>query len=111
MLIRKTHLSGADIPSSQITPLDVFRNQRPESRISRRDFVSHTAVLAAGTAAAGFLPPGAFAAEPLKTIPGKFQATDTQTPFNRATTYNNFYEFGVQKDQPSKNAHTLHTMI
>ena len=112
MLIRKTHLSGDHIPSSQITPQTVFETGKPEPRPDRRAFLSRAAMFAAGTAAAGVLPRRAFAAadpQPLKTIPGKFQATDTQTPFNRATTYNNFYEFGVPKDQPAKNAHTLKT--
>jgi len=109
MLIRKTHLTGDNIPSSQITPLNVFRTQRPQSRIDRRDFMSRAAMLAAGSAAAGLIPQSAYAGEPLKTVPSKFSTTETQTPIGRATSYNNFYEFGVPKDQPSKNAHTMHT--
>jgi sulfoxide reductase catalytic subunit YedY len=105
MLIRKTHLSGDDIPSSQITPLDVFRSATTD----RRAFLARAGVLAAGSAAATMLPRPAFATEPLKTVPGKFNTTETQTPFVRATSYNNFYEFGVPKDQPAKNAHTLKT--
>jgi sulfoxide reductase catalytic subunit YedY len=34
---------------------------------------------------------------------------DAQTPFSKATTYNNFYEFGTDKGDPAKYAHTLHT--
>ena len=34
---------------------------------------------------------------------------DAQTPFAKATTYNNYYEFGTDKSDPAKNAHTLHT--
>ncbi len=103
MLIRKTHLSGGSIPSSEITPQAQFE--------SRRTFITRTAALAAGSAAAGLLPRRAFAAadDKLETVPGKFQATDAQTPFAKATSYNNFYEYGVDKDQPAKNAHTLHT--
>ncbi len=33
----------------------------------------------------------------------------TITPKEKATTYNNFYEFGLDKSDPSKNAHTLKT--
>ncbi len=33
----------------------------------------------------------------------------TITPKEKATTYNNFYEFGLNKSDPSKNAHTLKT--
>jgi sulfoxide reductase catalytic subunit YedY len=108
MLIRKTHLSGESIPSSQITPLDVFQNGRPRS--DRREFLARGATLAAGAALSGFMPRRAFADDQkLTTIEGKYQATDAQTPFAKATTYNNFYEFGTNKDEPAKNAHTLHT--
>ncbi len=105
MLIRKTHLTGEDIPSSQITPLSVFQNGRPDRRAFLRT--------ASAAALAGMLPATALAGSPaddkLTTIPGKYQATDPQTPFAKATTYNNFYEFGTEKDEPAKNAHTLHT--
>ena len=105
MLIRKMQLSGENIPSSEITPREVFRNGRPD----RRGFLTNAMKLAAGSVAAGLLPGRAFGGDKLTTIPGKFQATDTQTPYVRATTYNNFYEFGVPKDEPAKNAHTRHT--
>jgi len=45
----------------------------------------------------------------LATVPSKYTVPDAQTPFNKATTYNNFYEFGTDKSDPAKNAHTLHT--
>jgi len=32
------------------------------------------------------------------------------TPLKDITTYNNFYEFGSDKDDPSNNAHTLRTV-
>ncbi len=110
MLIRKTHLTGEDIPSSQITPLNVFQTGRPErsGRLDRRAFLK----TASAASLAGMLPgtsAAAFADDKLTTIPGKYQATDNQTPFAKATTYNNFYEFGTEKDEPAKNAHTLHT--
>lgn len=101
MLIRKTHLSGNGIRSSEITPESVFQSGRP----SRRAFVSGAAMVAA----AGLMPALALGDDKLTTVPGKFQATDPQTPFAKATTYNNFYEYGVDKDLPAKNAHTLHT--
>ena len=105
VVFSKRQLYGDDVPSSQITPHDVFREGRP----TRRRFVASVGMMAAGTAAAGFLPTLALGQEKLQTVPGKFQAVDSQTPFAKATTYNNFYEFGVDKDQPAKNAHSLHT--
>jgi sulfoxide reductase catalytic subunit YedY len=38
-----------------------------------------------------------------------FDVDEPQTPFQSATTYNNFYEFGLDKDSPARNAHTLRT--
>jgi sulfoxide reductase catalytic subunit YedY len=108
MLIRRTHLSGENIPSSEITPMPRFLKGGPE-RMNRRIVLAGAARIAAGAAAAAILPGVASAADPLKTIPGKFQANDVGTPFAKATSYNNFYEFGIPKDEPAKNAHTLKT--
>ena len=96
MLVRKTGLWGDEIRSSEITPEEKFR-------AGRRRFLSGAAALAA----AGAMP--AWADNRLQTVEGKFQATDKQTPYEKATTYNNFYEFGIEKDLPAKNAHTLKT--
>src|SRR5581483_10991813 len=38
-----------------------------------------------------------------------FDTTEPQTSFQDITTYNNFYEFGLDKDQPAELAHTLKT--
>src|SRR5205823_5014302 len=34
---------------------------------------------------------------------------EARTPYQSITTYNNFYEFGLDKDEPARNAHTLQT--
>ena len=34
---------------------------------------------------------------------------DAQTPFSKATAFNNYYEFGTDKSDPAKYAHTLQT--
>jgi sulfoxide reductase catalytic subunit YedY len=58
----------------------------------------------------GLIHPGAVHAdEKLATVPSKYTVPDAQTPFSKATTYNNFYEFGTDKGDPAKYAHTLHT--
>ncbi len=109
MLIRRTHLSGDSIASSEITPQSRFEHGRP----GRRAFLATASRLAVGGVTAGLLPRGAWAfdTEKLPTVQaaGPFQTSEAQTPFAKATTYNNFYEFGVEKDQPAKNAHTLQT--
>jgi len=104
MLIRK-NVEGK-IASSEITPRESFLN--------RRNFLTGAMALGVGALALkqvpGLLHPEAVHADQkLDTVPSKYSATDTQTPFAKATTYNNFYEFGTDKSDPAKNAHTLHT--
>jgi methionine sulfoxide reductase catalytic subunit len=38
-----------------------------------------------------------------------FTTTESKTPYKDVTTYNNFYEFGVDKSDPSRNAGSLRT--
>ena len=104
MLIRKK-VEG-HIPSSEITSKESF--------ISRRNLLTGAAIAGAGALALrsvpGLLHPEAVHADQkLATVPSKYTVPDTQTPFSKATTYNNFYEFGTDKSEPAKNAHTLRT--
>lgn len=39
----------------------------------------------------------------------QYMVVDKTTPYEDATTYNNFYEFGTDKSDPAKNAHSLIT--
>jgi sulfoxide reductase catalytic subunit YedY len=107
MLIRNSKLYGDDIASSEITPQALFLNGRP----TRRSILSLAGRLAAGGAAASLLPMAALADDKLPTVPGapQFETSESQTPFSKATTYNNFYEYGIDKSLPAKNAHTLQT--
>jgi sulfoxide reductase catalytic subunit YedY len=78
--------------------------------INRREFIVGAAALAlcpSGVAAAATAPaPGT----PLKaTRNPAFSINDAPTKFESATTYNNFYEFGVNKEDPSRLAGTLRT--
>jgi sulfoxide reductase catalytic subunit YedY len=45
----------------------------------------------------------------LKTVPSTYKFADNLTPLKYATSYNNYYEFGTSKTDPSENAHTLKT--
>jgi len=109
MLLRKS--SSLDVPSSEITPQSAFEKFHGD----RRRFLAGAAALSAGALAATRLPSifhpkdEVRAADQLQTIPSKYTNSENQTPFAKATHYNNFYEFGVEKDQPAKNAHTLQT--
>jgi sulfoxide reductase catalytic subunit YedY len=41
--------------------------------------------------------------------PSPYDTDEPRTPFEDVTTYNNFYEFGLDKNDPARNAHTLRT--
>ncbi|MEO6802572.1 MAG: protein-methionine-sulfoxide reductase catalytic subunit MsrP [Granulicella sp.] len=103
MLIRKAD----DVRSSEITPQEAFLN--------RRAFLAGAAALGAGAVVANrissMIQPEdvAFADTKLKTVESNYKLSDTQTPLAKMSSYNNFYEFGTEKSDPSKNAHTLRT--
>ncbi len=109
MLLRKSNRFDANIRSSNITPREAFENHQR----TRRNFLTGAAALGAGTIAAtripGLIHPAAAvqAADDLQAAPGKYTTTEPQTPFNKATTYNNFYEFGTDKSDPARHAQTL----
>jgi sulfoxide reductase catalytic subunit YedY len=112
----------SDVPSSEITPKDVY--------VNRRKFIRQAA---SGMAAAAFLPPALAACTdaeagsgetgaarrvgvgdveapaPPQEIPARFQGMESELgePLNtweEITTYNNFYEFGTAKSDPAENS-------
>jgi len=96
----------SDIPSSEITPRQTYMN--------RRAFMAAAAVT--GVAAVGeralrlVTPADVDAAEKLNTVSSPLSTKGlTLTPLDDITHYNNFYEFGVNKDDPAKNAWRLKT--
>ena len=84
-------------PSSEITPRAVYERRREFLKI---------------LAAAALLPQIAQAQGKLagakSAVPGA-TATDKVTSYKDITTYNNFYEFGTEKDDPVAEAHRLTT--
>jgi sulfoxide reductase catalytic subunit YedY len=85
MLIRKP----SDLKSSEITPRGHY--------LSRRQMIASAAM-------AGLLP-GALLADPLANVAkSAYTVEDPPTPLKDVTSYNNFYEFGLSKDDPSRNA-------
>ncbi|RYF14663.1 MAG: protein-methionine-sulfoxide reductase catalytic subunit MsrP [Comamonadaceae bacterium] len=111
MLIR-TGRDGFQHPvASEVTPRAVYED--------RRRMLRWMATGAAGAALATWAQREAFAQAQR---PGKLPALqavrsgvagaatmEKVTGYEDATTYNNFYEFGTDKDDPAKNAHTLKT--
>jgi methionine sulfoxide reductase catalytic subunit len=105
--------NSADIPSSEITPESVFR-AHSGAGWSRRRFLAGASALGAGalgaSAVRGLLGSDAVhAGTKLTAVPSSYTLPDQQTPYGKATNYNNFYEFGTDKDEPARNAHTLQT--
>jgi len=81
----------------------------PTLYLSRRELISGAAaalVLAPGLGEAATPAPPALQALSA-TRHAAFSLTEPLTKVEAATTYNNFYEFGVNKDDPSRLGHTL----
>ena len=106
MLIQ-TGASGFTHPhGSEITPEGVY--------LRRRELLQWAALggmgVASGSAFAKADTPDALA--PLRALPSSVPgalALDKQTPFADASSYNNFYEFGLDKGDPVRNAQVLPT--
>ncbi|MDQ8031858.1 MAG: protein-methionine-sulfoxide reductase catalytic subunit MsrP [Bordetella sp.] len=93
MYVRKP----GDVLPSEITPETVWR--------ARREWMLRTGAAAAALS----LPAWARADDALPGRASPLSVMDKQTPFKDVTTYNNYYEFGVDKSEPAKNAGRLQT--
>ncbi len=96
MLIKKNKLS--QLPENEVTDESLYLN--------RRQFINKAALLTAAAA----LPQVAFANNPVSELQYKnlgkssYSTTEALTPFEDVTSYNNFYEFGIGKEDPAKYA-------
>lgn len=90
----------SDILPSEITDRAVFEDRRNWIKQASGLVLAGTGLLAAGEAQAG-LPP--IVKSPLSLKDDKLNSRE------QITTYNNYYEFGVGKEDPAENAHTLKT--
>ena len=102
MLIKK----APDIRWSEITPKALY--------LRRREFIQGAALAAVGALAGPFSGQAAAqVAGPGKLTklanvkPSRFSTTDKLNDYDDVTSYNNFYEFGTDKDDPARNAHSL----
>ena len=103
LILRKPELTYADV-----TPKDVYSR--------RRKFLRDLGIAGAATALAGegilsLASPSltAYATSKLNFVKGPFSTDEKVTPVNDVTHYNNFYEFGTDKGDPSKNAQKFKT--
>jgi sulfoxide reductase catalytic subunit YedY len=91
------------ITASEITPQEVFEK--------RRQLIKLAAAGAFGLANAEVFSRHAFAQNNklVATANPKYFLSDKPTSYKDVTSYNNFYEFGTDKSDPARNAHTLKT--
>ncbi len=80
------------VPEEEITPEELY--------VSRRTFMKAAAALAVGTAASAALGQGA--GEAADELMGLGDTDEALTDYEAITTYNNFYEFGYEKSDPSR---------
>lgn len=94
-----------DIASSEITPESIY--------LRRREFVSSLSTLAVGVGAASYIGEATAAEDALQyqkassSSRSGFYTAESQTPYGDAARYNNFYEFGTDKDDPVRYAHEM----
>jgi methionine sulfoxide reductase catalytic subunit len=111
-------------PSGEITPEALYQR--------RRDFLKNAALFTGAAAAVGTglvrltggsraTPPVAVGPDPLAALPNgpagsasaapagahAYDTDEAKTPFEDITSYNNFYELGLDKSDPAENAETL----
>jgi sulfoxide reductase catalytic subunit YedY len=85
------------VRSSEITPREVYLDRRR---------------LIMGAVAAGLatgIPSGGARAAALQAAKSQLSTDEATTALEHVTNYNNYYEFGVGKEDPAANAHTLTT--
>jgi sulfoxide reductase catalytic subunit YedY len=88
MLLRR----APDLSERDVTPKALY--------LSRRHLLA---------GAGGMMLAGSAMAAPLTAAKSSFSTDETPTPLKDVTSYNNYYEFGVDKAEPARNAHRLTT--
>ena len=91
-----------DLTYTDITPKSVYMNRRKFLRAA--GMAGAAAVLGEKLVELASPQTTAYANTKLTTIKSPFSTTEPITNEEIVTHYNNFYEFGVDKDQPAKNA-------
>lgn len=106
----RRRILGTDL-AKEITPQTVFKNRRSligamASGSAARVFapvVSASAALASGAALAS-VKDALAKLPPLAGKPSRYSIVEKPVPFEDAAGYNNFYEFGLEKEDPAENA-------
>ena len=94
--------TATDLNESDVTPFGIYQQ--------RRRFLQSGIAIAGAALGASLLSREASAALELGRVkPGPFSTDEEKTPREDVTSYNNFYEFGVDKSDPARHAHKLVT--
>jgi len=91
----------ADVRPSEITPPEIYR--------ARRELLRRAVAAGLIVAGGGWSGISAAARERLATTKRLVTTDEKLTPYDDVTRYNNFYEFGSDKDDPVKRAQGLRT--
>ena len=100
MLIKQ----ASDLRESEVTPRELY--------LRRREFIGAAGVTAAALATGGLAPGAAEAQNPAaqkltNLKKSAFTTDEKMNSYRDVTTYNNFYEFGLDKGDPARHAHAL----
>ena len=101
----KRNYTDPTILPSDITPESVFLNRRSLIKSAMGAAVAGSTAIPSTLSSAGRP-----VEQPLDYAPQKeHPLTSEQTPIEAVTSYNNFYEFGTDKSDPARHAHTMTT--
>jgi sulfoxide reductase catalytic subunit YedY len=101
MLIKRP----ADIRPSEITPRDIYERRRALMKLAAAGSILGPGALLGGTATAQEKTLGLQKLENVKK--SALSTADKPTAYKHVTTYNNFYEFGTDKEDPAQSAKRL----
>jgi len=103
MLIKRPN----DIPSSEITDKSTYVNRRTFIRAATGTAALAAAGALGGEAILSSQSPAPHGAKLPNVKPGAFNTTEKANTWDQITTYNNYYEFGTDKEEPARYAKSL----
>jgi sulfoxide reductase catalytic subunit YedY len=96
---------SSDVPFSEVTPEGIYASRREFMRTASAGLIG----AAAGASLGGFggAPVSAAQAGLVAKRNPQYVAAERANTYEQITSYNNFYEFGLEKDDPARNAGRL----
>jgi sulfoxide reductase catalytic subunit YedY len=100
---------ASDIPGSEITDKKLYLNRREFIQAAAGTALAATTGVLALESVACAATPAAHGRKLANIQKSAWSTTDPQNSWDQITTYNNYYEFGTDKDQPSELARNFKT--